>query len=109
MCLRKRNDRDRMRRIDAFESSFGWKVRATVALVLILGMPAAAVALEGKGYEVSLLSSRADAVSGEDVLVELIEPAANASVQVLLNGEDVTMAFLPTSNPAGPPIHSSNL
>jgi hypothetical protein len=99
MRLQKLNERDRMRRIDAFESSFGWKVRATVALALILGMHAAAVALEDKGYEVSVLSSRADAVSGEDVLVELIEPAANASAQVLLNGEDVTMAFLPTSNP----------
>ena len=40
MRLQKLNERDRMRRIDAFESSFGWKVRATVALVLILGMHA---------------------------------------------------------------------
>jgi hypothetical protein len=92
------NEGNGLKRVDAFESSFGWKARAAVALALFIGMHAAAVALEGKGYEISVLSSRAEAVSGKDVLVELIEPTANASARVLLNDQDVTMAFRPTLN-----------
>jgi hypothetical protein len=94
------DDRTGIKRIAGSRSNFGRKTGAAVALGLILGMNSDADALESKGYEISVLSSRAEAVSGKDVLIELVEPNAKSPARVLLNGLDVTMAFRPTLNPS---------
>ena len=57
-------------------------------------------ALAAEAYALNALSSRADAVSGKDVLVELIVPPATSVVRVLLNGREVTAAFRPAIDPS---------
>src|ERR1700722_8643650 len=61
-------------------------------------MHASTGALAAEDYKLYALSSRADAVSGTDVLVELIVPTAKSSVRVLLNSQEVTTAFRPATN-----------
>lgn len=48
-------------------------------------------------YGLKTLSTRADAVSGEDVLVSVTAPPADR-IKVTLNGKDVTSAFGPAAN-----------
>jgi Tannase-like family of unknown function (DUF6351) len=72
----------------------------TIALVLFLEMHVSLGAFAAEPYELHALSSRADAVSGNDVLVELIVPAANSPVRVVLNGQEVGAVFRPTLNPS---------
>jgi hypothetical protein len=91
------NDRNGIKCIDGFKSSR--KTGAAVALGLVLAMNSGADVLERKGYELNVLSSRAEAVSGKDVLIELVEPNETSSTRIRLNGRDVTMAFRPTSSP----------
>jgi hypothetical protein len=84
-----------------FESNLGWRAISAGALMLFLEIHASPGALAADAYQLHALSSRADAVSGQDVLVELIVPTAKSSVRVTLNGREVTTAFRPTiSNPS---------
>ena len=77
-----------------FASNLGWRAMSA-ALVLFLEMHVSHGALAAEGWKLYALSSRADAVSGKDVLVELIIPATKSSVRVMLNGQEVTAAFRP--------------
>jgi hypothetical protein len=77
------------------ESNLGWRAISATALVLFLEMHTSPGARAADGYELYALSSHADAVSGQDVLVELIVPTAKSSVRVMLNGREVTTAFRP--------------
>jgi Tannase-like family of unknown function (DUF6351) len=81
-----------------FESNLGWRAISAAALVLFLETYASRGALAAEGYTLNALSSRADAVSGKDVLVELIAPTAKSPLRVLLNGREVTAAFRPTTD-----------
>lgn len=62
-----------------FASNLGTRAISAIALVLFLEMYAPHGALAAESYELYALSSRADAVSGKDVLVELIVPIAKSS------------------------------
>jgi hypothetical protein len=81
-----------------FESNLGWRAASAAALVLFLELHAFPGALAAEVYELYALSSRPDAVSGKDVLVELIVPTEKFSGRVMLNGQEVTTAFRPTTN-----------
>ena len=77
----------------------------TLTLVLVTAAPQSAVASNGDGsghgFRLSILSSRPDAVSGENALVEvsLPGPIHSNQVSVRLNGADVTSGFHPGSAP----------
>jgi hypothetical protein len=77
-------------------------IRAISAAVIMLslGMHASRGALAAEEYKLYVLSSRPDSVSGKDVLVELIAPAAKSSVRVMLNGQEVTAVFRPAVDPS---------
>jgi hypothetical protein len=79
---------------------------AAFALGAITLLPVAASASgpggadQNKPFEVSVVSSRADMVSGGDALVEITTPGSSGdNVRVLANGDDVTSVFSP--GPAG--------
>jgi hypothetical protein len=75
---------------------------AALALGAATLLPVSASAGEGGGpdrampFEVTVVSSRADMVSGGDALIEVTAPGnAGKSIRVLANGQDVTSAFSP--------------
>ncbi len=77
-------------------------VGAAVVVLLILGLPAGAVADPGAGanaagVRIQVLSNRADLISGGDALVRVaLPPRKDASgVRVSVGGRDVTAAFSP--------------
>lgn len=65
---------------------------ACLSLVLLIAAVTTAVADE---LAINVLSNRADLISGDDALVEVVVPAnvATADVHVALNGVDVTSSF----------------
>jgi hypothetical protein len=67
--------------------SHGWRARAS--------------AQADSGFDIRVLSSRPDLVSGGDALIQVRPPqaAAGAAVTALLNGRDVTAAFKPGRDP----------
>jgi hypothetical protein len=62
---------------------------------------AAAVAKQDKGYGVETVSTRADRVSGGDVLVEITykHDNRNRPLEITLNGRDVSGSFRPGNDP----------
>src|SRR5579862_2907499 len=54
---------------------------------------------DGGGSVIKVVSNRADLISGDDVLIDVVPPAGTDSgtIAVTLNGGDVTGQFLPTS------------
>ena len=83
-----------------FQSDFSWKTLSAAILGIFVQMHGSGGALAAEAYALNALSSRADAVSGKDVLVELIVPPATSVVRVLLNGREVTAAFRPAIDPS---------
>src|SRR5579871_4665176 len=55
----------------------------------------------GSGYKITTVSGRPDKISGGDVLVRVTVPAnvAPGQASIRLNGQDVTAAFHPDSDP----------
>jgi hypothetical protein len=68
-----------------------------LALIVLLGgsLTSARSAPAGTGFELKVLSNRADLISGGNARVQIVLPAAEdpSSVLVTLNGEDVTGSF----------------
>jgi len=67
--------------------------------VLILAAPSARSNERDREFEIRTLSTKADMVTGGDVLVQVNVPAhvAFADVQIDVNGRDITAAFRPAS------------
>ncbi len=72
-----------------------WPRSAALAVLLsTLGMAAAeAVETDAGDHRIHTLSSRADLVSGGDVLVQVDVPRHDTSARIELNGQDVTGSF----------------
>src|SRR5438552_17662614 len=68
---------------------------AIVALVIAAVADAPRLARAANGFDIKVLSNRADVISGGDALVEIVLPAGvdPASVRVDVDGRDVTAAF----------------
>src|SRR5213596_3197339 len=68
---------------------------AIVALVIAAVADAPRLARAANGFDIKVLSNRADLISGGDALVEIVLPAGvdPASVRVDVDGRDVTAAF----------------
>src|SRR5438552_6566338 len=68
---------------------------AIVALVIAAVADAPRLARAANGFDIKVLSNRADLVSGGDALVEIVLPAGvdPTSVRVDVDGRDVTAAF----------------
>jgi hypothetical protein len=75
-----------------------------VAVILALQTGLIAGAQTGSGkIEIRTLSTRADRVSGGDVLLQIVPPqAGRSSPSVTLNGRDVSAVFRPAGTSSGP-------
>ena len=65
---------------------------SALGAIILLGGSVAAQAVDGDGVEIRVLSNRADLVSGDNALVRIVT-ADPSTVQVALNGGDVTQSF----------------
>jgi hypothetical protein len=76
-------------------------VRVVAALVAAMAIAAAAApAALAQGFQINVLSTRADLVSGPEALTSIALPAGTdpSTVTVSLNGQDVTSQFAERSN-----------
>jgi hypothetical protein len=65
---------------------------SALGATILLGGSVAAQAVDGEGVEIRVLSNRADLVSGDNALVRVVT-VDPSSVQVTLNGDDITQSF----------------
>ena len=65
---------------------------SALGAIILLGGSVAAQAVDGDGVEIRVLSNRADLISGDNALVRIVT-ADPSTVQVALNGGDVTQSF----------------
>src|SRR3954451_6540351 len=92
-----------MRTASATRSIFRRSILLAVPGALVAGALAGVSSAGTPGdVRIATLSTRADLVSGQDVLIRLTTPGANpATARVALNGRDVTKAFRAHSNGRG--------
>ena len=76
-------------------------VRLCTGLLLLTTLPTLTAAqTRGSGFGARVVSTRAELVTGGDVLVEVTTPATpSGPVRITLDGRDVTSAFRPAARP----------
>ena len=74
---------------------------AIATLAVAVADPQVAAAKEDKGYGIEAISTRADRVSGGDVLVKITYKHDNRNhpLEITLNGRDISSAFRPGDEP----------
>jgi hypothetical protein len=73
-------------------------LRALLALVLLLPSLVRSQERPDKRLAVRAVSTRADRISGDDALVEIVTPAGDGALSVTLNGRDVSSVFRAREN-----------
>ena len=75
------------------------RVTGSLAIAVVLGAsPGVAQTVKGSGFEVRTLSTRANTVSGGDVLIEIARPSDSSEIAVAVNGRNASVELGPTTS-----------